>query len=114
MSKIAESDATVTDPNTGLEHKVFAGQPVPNHLLSEEEREDVDVIGSSTFTPPGKLAEKDEVRTDPVTGLTHKIIAGQPIPANLRTEDEQDDEEEADKPSPRRRSKVQTEPDKET
>lgn len=128
MPKIAESDSTITDPNTGLEHKVFAGQPIPGHLLSDDEREEYEVIGTSTTQPQGVIADSDDEREDPNTGLTHKIVAGQPIPPNLQTdaekgesenaeaeeaEPEEEPEPEAPAPLRTRRNKVQRQPDRE-
>lgn len=34
---IAEKDITLTDPASGLDHKVFAGTPVPGFLLEAYE-----------------------------------------------------------------------------
>jgi hypothetical protein len=58
------------------------------------------------------IAEKDEVLTDPRTGLTHRVFEGQPIPGHLLGDQEADaGDEEA--PKSGKRTKVQTGPEKE-
>ena len=82
-TKIASDDRTVTDPNTGVERKVFAGTEIPPDLLDAYEQ----AGGASTDRPPTApgevIASSTMTVTDPATGVERRLLEGQPVPPDL-------------------------------